>query len=456
MATRLIGWWAKRRLPKRRGGERPRPTLTHLSTYEWKSVPVHNGEGPPKDGSFTRNQVNALLKAARSHPLANRHGTNILIDRHSEIVAQQVVGVLAAPGCSLEILPKIDAAAGEGDETLRARLVSMLDIALGLKLGDGQSLTMARQKHTLLDILIRVFADRLLAETRRGLPRAYLQQEEDLSAMRGRLDVRRQFTRHAVRPDRLACRFDELSPDMALLRIMKACVVALRRHCRTTETQRRLDEIRFVLADVTDLPPNALPWSDVRIDRTSRRWEGLVNMAKLFLRRDWQRTDYDQKSGHGITLLFAMNDLFEAYIAALVRRAVKHKDLDVRTQGGLKHCLIEQGDGGQKRFQTSPDILVTGAGKRVVIDTKWKQIGLDPEDKKHGVSQSDVYQMMAYARLYESNDLMLLYPHHVGLGREPVEHAFGILPDNEMLRIASVDLSLDTSDVVERLSKLLG
>ena len=84
---------------------------------------------------------------------------------------------------------------------------------------------MARQDETLLDILIRAFADQLTNEVRRGLPRQYLRCEEDLPTLRGRLDVTRQFTTLAVRPDRLACQFDILSPNTALLQLMKACVV---------------------------------------------------------------------------------------------------------------------------------------------------------------------------------------------------------------------------------------
>lgn len=347
--------------------------MTHLCTHEWGRVAVHNGTGPAPERAFTRSQANALLLAARSHPLANRSGTNILVDRYTEIWAQQVVGVIAAPGCSLEILPKIDATSDENDETIRTRLVSMLDVALGLKLGDGQALAMARQKETLLDILIRLFADRLLAEARRGLPRAYLAQEENLAALRGRLDVIRQFTHNAVRPDRLACRFDTLMPDTPLLRVMKACVLMLRRHARVLETQRRLDELRFLLGEVSDVPVNALPWAQVRIDRTNRRWETLYGLAKLFLKREWQRTNHDAKAGQGITLLFAMNDLFEAYIAALARRALLGNDLTVHSQGGLRYCLMEEGDGGKERFQTTPDILIKRNGQVVmVIDTKWK------------------------------------------------------------------------------------
>jgi 5-methylcytosine-specific restriction enzyme subunit McrC len=430
--------------------------MMHLTVHEWGRIGVHNGTGLGPEKTYTRSQANALFLAARSHPLANRSGTNILVDRYSEIWAQQVVGVIAAPGCSLEILPKIDSAADEGDETIRTRLISMLDVALGLKLGEGQALAMARQKETLLDILIRLFADRLLAEARRGLPRAYMAQKEDLTALRGRLDVIRQFTHHAVRPDRLACQFDSLMPDTPLLRIMKACVLMLRRHARALETQRRLDELRFLLAEVSDVPAYALPWTQVRIDRTNRHWETLFGLAKLFLKREWQRTNHDAKASQGITLLFAMNDLFEAYIAALARRALRGSDLTVHAQGGLRYCLMEEGEGGRQRFQTTPDILIKRDGQVVlVIDTKWKMIGRNPEDKKRGVSQSDVYQMMTYARLYKCRDVMLLYPHHAGLGAEALEAAYGMMEGDERLRIASVDLLPGEAAVVQQLKGLL-
>jgi 5-methylcytosine-specific restriction enzyme subunit McrC len=430
--------------------------LTHLTVHEWKGVNVHNGAGQPAARSFTRVQANSLLAAARSHPLANRSGTNILVDRYDKIIAQQVVGIIAAPGCSLEILPKIDSAAVETDEEIRSRLVSMLDVALGLKLGDGQILAMARQKKTLLDILIRIFADRLLAEVRRGLPRAYRGQEEDLAALRGRLNVVRQFTHHAVRPDRLACRFDALTSDIPMLRIMKACVLFLRRHARALETQRRLDELRFHFAEVGDVSLTSLPWSEVRIDRTNQRWESLCQLAKLFLKREWQRTDHDAKASQGITLLFAMNDLFEAYVAALAKRALRERDFTVHSQSGLRYCLMEETDGGKRRFQTAPDILVKQDDEiAFVIDTKWKLIGIQPEDKKRGVSQSDVYQMMAYARLYKCRELVLLYPHHVALGVEPLLAGYAMLEGNERLRVASLDLSLGDLDVMRQLTQLI-
>lgn len=430
--------------------------MTHLTVHEWGGTSVCTGTSGNSSHTFTRTQANALLAAARAHPLANQHGTNILIDRHSEIIAGQMVGVIAAPGCSLEILPKIDAEAVEPDATIRHRLVRMLDVALGLELGDGQAAAMARQTETLLDILIRLFADRLMAEARRGLPRAYLAQEDDLPALRGRLDVRRQFTVLAVRPDRLACRYDALLADTALLRIMKACVVLLRRHARAAETIRRLDELRFLLADVTDVPASDLPWAQVRIDRTNRRWETLYGLARLFLKREWQATHHDGRAQQGVTLLFPMNDLFEAYVAALAKRALRGTEWTIHTQGGGLFCLIEEGEGGRQRFQTKPDLLIKqGRDTVMVIDTKWKRIGCNPEDAKRGVSQADIYQMMAYARLYRCPEVMLLYPHHAGLGAQALNAAYGILVGEERLRVASVDLTSDEMSIVNAIGVLI-
>lgn len=430
--------------------------MTHLTVHEWGGISVCPQNGRDGANAFTRAEANALLAAARAHPLSNRHGTNILIDRHSEIIARQMVGVIAAPGCSLEILPKIDPETIEPNSAIRHRLVRMLDVAIGLELGDGQTAAMARQTDTLLDILIRLFADRLLVEVLRGMPRAYLMQEDDLSALRGRLNVGRQFTALAVRSDRLACRYDALLADTPLLRIMKACVVLLRRHARVADTIRRLDALRFLLAEISDVPLGTLPWSQVCIDRTNRRWQTLYGLARLFLKRTWQATHHDSREKDGITLLFPMNELFEAYIAALAKRALRGSEWTVHTQGGGSFCLIEEGEGGRQCFQTKPDLLIKrGSNTAMVIDTKWKRIGCNPEDAKRGVSQADIYQMMAYARLYRCPDVMLLYPHHAELGADTLNVAYRVLAGEERLRVASVNLVSGEAALVAHLAALV-
>lgn len=420
--------------------------------HEWGRVGV--GEG-----GFSRAQADALLAAARGHSLGGDEGTAILCDHHRHLSARQAVGVIAGRGCSLEILPKVDpAGADEAVGSVRGRLIHMLDVAYGLDLSTGEAATMGHRASSLLDLFIALFSDRLLAEVRRGLPRQYRQQEDDLRALRGRLDVVRQFTVHAVRPDRLACRFDALDADTPLMRVMKACVLFLARHARVMETQRKLTELRFLLADIAEVAPGSLPWSSVRIDRNSRGWHSLLQLARMLLGARWQQTHADRRQPEGITLLFPMNDLFERYVAVQLRRALAPLGFEVVAQGGFEYCLGEWRPETPCRgsvFRTKPDLIVRRAGRVLaVIDTKWKRLSADPLDAKHGVSQADVYQLMAYARLYRCNRLMLLYPAvHGEVDRDL--HTHGIAYGPERLEIGTIDLSAGADEAKRRLGAMI-
>ena len=210
------------------------PAVKPLVCREWGKLRVgENGLTEAEAGQF-----HALAERAGRHLKLGKDG--VLVRTRSGLKAQQVVGVLAVPGRTLEILPKID---GQSHD-VRDALVHMLAVAHDLRVVDSALAGMARQSHDLLELLIRLFANRLLAAVLRGLPRRYVAREDDLRLLRGRLDVVRQFTRHAVRPDRLACRFDELSEDTPLNRVLKAAVSRLANATRSAANARVLPNWR--------------------------------------------------------------------------------------------------------------------------------------------------------------------------------------------------------------------
>ena len=414
--------------------------MTHRTVHEWGRVAVG-------DVGFTRGQADALLAAARAHPFGGTDGTDILCDHHRHLRARQMVGVIAARGTSLEILPKVDPTTPDDTPaTVRGRLMHMLNVVLGLDISTGEASAMSHSADSLLDLFIALFADRLLAEVRHGLPRQYQSFDEDLRALRGRLDPVRQFTVHAVRPDRLACRFDALSVDIPLMQIMKACVLFVSRHTRSMATQRKLAELRFLFDEV-----RAVTWKQVRVDRSSRRWNTLLEFARLLLGQRWQETHAASHEPEGISLLFPMNDLFEAYVAAQLRRALADSGLDVVTQGGLRYCLGPWREGEDTvgtSFSTRPDILVRRGGKvEIILDTKWKNL-------TNGVSQADVYQMMAYARIYRSPRLVLLYPAVPGESGRKIE-MHGLAEGRERLEIATVAVEASETELREELRHLV-
>ena len=364
-----------------------------------------------------------------------------MVDAGRFIRAQNVVGVIASGEHALEILPKIDRE--ESSHNSRERLVHMLSAVYDLEIAPGSAANLGVQHQTLLEILIRLFADRLIDCVRRGLPRRYVEEERDLSMLRGRLNVVRQFSALAADPARLACRYDALSSDVLLNRIMKVAVQRLRRLARRPETQRRLCELAFAYAEVSDLSVREVPWATLHLDRTNQLWQPLVRLARLILGGDYQTTSSGQITG--TALLFDMGRLFEAYVARTLQRVFRDHDVQIVAQGGRLNCVVEfDADGrcGRERFQTRPDILVkSGSEVLIIIDTKWKRLVPRTEEAKRGVSQSDVYQMMAYARLYASPHLMLLYPHHNSLETPGLLERYAVANGAEKLFTATIDLS---------------
>lgn len=390
--------------------------MIRRTILEWDSIRY----GGAADEIPAREAARIAAVAAAS-PLAGKGG-GVLEHGFKGLRARGVVGVIAAEGCVLEILPKID----------------MLAVALDLKIDAGQVTALDWQRETLLEILIRLFSEKLVDAVRQGMPRRYVEHADDLPMLRGRLDATRQFSTLAAEPSRLACRYDTLTADIALNRIMKAAIARLARIARTAGNQRRLRELAFAYADISDVPVSSLRWDEVVLDRTNSRWRELLNLARLLLGERFQTTSAG--GGAGFSLLFEMNMLFEDYVARMLKRALADTDLRVVSQGGRLYCL--ETDDRRGLFQTWPDILVKRGDEVVqIIDTKWKRIAARIDDAKQGVSQGDVYQMMAYGQLYKCDRLTLLYPHHAALNcSEGVHEAHRVAGCSQRLETATIDI----------------
>jgi 5-methylcytosine-specific restriction enzyme subunit McrC len=243
----------------------------------------------------------------------------------------------------------------------------------------------------------------------------------------------------AATPQKLACRFDELSPDVALNQIMKATVARLLAISNSAENQGRLTELAVAYEAVATVPVVSLRWDQVVLDRTNVGWSELLRFAKLLLQDRFQSTTVGTIDG--FSLLFEMNTLFEEFVGRVLRKNLRGTDLAVQLQGPQKHALVEQ-HSGKARFATRPDIVVSRNGKPLlVIDTKWKRLKGAIEHPKRGVGQADVYQMMAYAHVYECDRLMLLYPHHHELAEEEGVVAIHQIAhkQNSLIAIATID-----------------
>lgn len=382
-----------------------------LKCREWRELPVDD---------LTRADVSRLHRAATRAARHLKLPEDAVLKRTEKgLRAQQVVGILAVPGRTVEILPKVDGK----DGAVRAALVQMLAVAKDLKVAHGDLTAMDTQRHNLLELLIRLFAERLLAAVRRGLPRRYVIQEEDLVLLRGTLNVKRQFTSLAVRPDLVASRFDELSEDTPLNRVCKSAVKRLAGVTCLLENHRRLVEL---LARLDNVANSGSPLKEpVSLDRTNTAFHDVYRLAKLFLKDDWQDTTSGRASG--LALLFPMNDLFEEFVGKSLQKALGAGRVRLQDQG-LKAL-------NPPRYSLRPDIVVDAHNGPVVLDTKWKNLVATK-----GPIPDDVRQMLVYGQAYGAERVILIYPWHENVGSEGIHRRWTVTGAGYSFEVATVNV----------------
>lgn len=257
--------------------------MINRSIREWEYLSIAR-EGSGDSKSVTRAQADLLLGVARGASdhlgLGGKDAGRVLTDGRNRLRAGQVVWLIATRDVTLEILPKID---GNDAGRTRENLVRMLSKTLNLPIADGVITNLGSQRYDLLEILIRLFCDRLFEAVHKGLTRRYVACEDDLPVLRGRLDLIRQCTINAGQPQNLACRYEELSPNIPLNQIMKSAVARLRGIARAPGNQRRLFELELAFAEVGVVCSSRLPWNEVVLDRTNRAFANLLKLAQLLL-----------------------------------------------------------------------------------------------------------------------------------------------------------------------------
>jgi 5-methylcytosine-specific restriction enzyme subunit McrC len=115
------------------------------------------------------------------------------------------------------------------------------------------------------------------------------------------------------------------------------------------------------------------------------------------------------------SLLFDMNKLFETAVASFLRGSLAGTEVRLHAQKGGTYLARIREDGGRLAFALKPDLVLRrNAVITAIADTKWKRLEVDRSGHL-APSQTDVYQMHAYATAFGCEHLALIYPWHSGL-----------------------------------------
>ena len=353
---------------------------------------------------------------------------------HRSVKFAQYCGVISLGKLSLEILPKIYGKENEPGACRKA-LIKMLVKARRLKAQRGGTANIALQKHALLDVFILHFCDQLHAELMQGMIRHYVERNENINVLRGRLRVEQQFKHNLAHRERLYCQYDDLSADNTHNQVIKYVLCLMMKISTGVMVRKQLTELLMRFEAITDVKADLKMVDSLTFNRFTCRYKEIFKQCRWFL----QGLHPDVLVGHDpcLTLLFDMNKLFESYVAIIFRKLAWAEGIRLREQGPQKY-MVRRDDRNEQLFLMKPDMVFLDTDNRFVAiaDAKWKM--LDDREKKLGISQADLYQMAGYAMRYAVDRLALIYPKQQWL-QNPVDLQFQ--GASSILRIVPVDVT---------------
>lgn len=370
---------------------------------------------------------------------------------NKKMKALKYVGaILTEQGTQIEILPKIDLGGDDKSEDdnnigevadkdnsqstdrdktqkeeekindkTRDIFMRMLQVYLGRHHRQFDRGIWGNSRFPLLEAFMAVFLAEVSILVRRGLARSYIPHEENLTCLKGKLDFSNHIRHNLFHKERFYVRYDEFSIDRPINRVIKKALREVSRVSQNSENYRRAGQLLNYFEEVS----SPRDWRhEVKISSMDRSvkykaYEESFEWAKLIL----QNFSPDNREGERktIALLFPMEAVFEKYIEYILDKGFRTLAPNWNFKSQSKEHKIMGGYENNVSFAINPDLLAIDENNHrcVILDTKWKRINQDNTKNKYDISQSDIYQLYSYGKVYQRKDkdaretsLVLLYP----------------------------------------------
>lgn len=357
-----------------------------------------------------KNKFDELSDFIREYDTANE-GTDVLEffklgyrrNLGDTITVKNYVGLIQLKsGFQIQILPKVDLSDDEDNSETKKVFLKMLR---SLKEFEGKvfsSASLKIEKMNLYELFINMYLQEVRQLVKRGIKYSYVPQEDNLNYYKGKLLVGEHIKFNAAHQERFYVSFDEFHPNRSENKLVKATLLKLQ---KLTSSEENGKEIRQLLTAFELVEPSVnheKEFAKVVIDRNTKCYEMLMEWSKVFLMNKSFSTFAGSSTAKA--LLFPMQTVFESYVAKCMKKAFAPNGWEVSSQDKGYH-LFES----PRKFALRPDIVMKKGERTIVLDTKWKKL-INNERQNYGISQSDMYQMYAYSKKYNTSEICLLYP----------------------------------------------
>lgn len=327
----------------------------------------------------------------------------------SEVKSNKYVGVISYNGNKINLLPKIFFDSRKVYSAIEINQIQnhvlwWLSYCRKIRFPNYQT-SLSNTKSDFFEALIYLFSKYTRELLSSSIYQQYEEVNRELAFIKGRLNTNAYINDNLSKGEwhKLNCTYDSFVFDNEFNRIIKYVSTLLFQNTSSPDNKKNLREILFILDEVTDVRASAQQCSKITFNPMFGEFVTVRDYCQLFLSNS---VSFDYKNDLKLfAFLLPMEYVFEDFIFGFIEEEIP--SISVRSQRSDTYLDEE------KIFNLKPDLWIKTERRSVIADTKYKIVYNDEKDSKRGISQNDLYQMLAYAVRFEVNEIILFYPNTI-------------------------------------------
>ena len=304
------------------------------------------------------------------------------------------------------------------------------------------------------DMFAAILAKGLAQQLKQGLYREYISVNEDLSTLRGKIDMPSTVKSRMQRKRVLACEYDELSVNNVFNQIIKSTALLLiRQSSVSTKHKNELKTEMLYFSEVDTVDFSSIKWDTLKYQRNNQNYRMLLNVCYFVVKGLLYS---DEKGNYKVASFLdeqRMCRLYEKFILEYYK--YHYKGLLTATSSQVYWNTDDGVTAFLPIMQT--DIMLQHNDNTLIIDAKYysktMQIG---QFGKETIHSHNLYQIFTYVKNYDTDGNgcvsgMLLY----AKTDETITPDSKFMMSGNKILVKTLDLNLEFSDIKNQLDAIV-
>ncbi len=256
------------------------------------------------------------------------------------------------------------------------------------------------------DLFAAILSKGIARQLKQGLFREYIRKQENLSELRGKIDLNGTIQNQMAKRQQLSCEYDELSENILLNQILKTTAFLLMRHPDVTADHKTLLKQEMLFFSNVDVikHPTMIRWSNIRFHRNNVSYRMLISICQLILEGMLLTNEQGDYRLASFLDEQRMCRLYEKFILEYYVR--EHTELHAEA-AQLKWALDDGVGTMLPTMQT--DITLSKNSHVLIIDAKYYSKTLQSQYETYSIHSGNLYQIFTYVKNKAAEDKELFH-----------------------------------------------